>query len=182
MKKHSFKILLLSLVLLVSSCMSTEEKKKKAEEEGNALVAIKSKMIKGAGDALKSDGKEAVESATEGIGEVIKGISSGYDKSINQAKVVADSTFKQTFNIGRTEKIYKDNSEAKKVTVYLIARQNFNGKVKLKAFDESKTEIGRSSLDITISEDDAKYFDFEFDNRTPLLKAAYFIITKKEVH
>ena len=47
--------------------------KKKAEEEGNGLVSIKSKMIKGAGDALKSDGKEAIASASEGIGEVVKG-------------------------------------------------------------------------------------------------------------
>ena len=93
-----------SLTLLLASCLSTEEKKIKAEEEGNALVSIKSKLLKGAGDALKTDGKEALESASEGLGEAFKGLTSGYDKSINQAKVLSDTTFLKTFEIGRTEK------------------------------------------------------------------------------
>lgn len=183
MKTYTVPFLAIGLALISVSCLSTEEKKKKAEEEGNAIVSIKSKMVKGAGDALKTDGKEALESASEGIGEAIKGISSGYDKSINQAKIVADSSFTATFEIGRTEKVFSDKSndtiEIKKVNVYLISKTEFKGKVKLKAYDQSKKEIGRSTLKIEMEEDDAKFFDFEFDKRTPLLQADYFTISKK---
>ncbi|ADV51285.1 hypothetical protein I2486_19905 [Cellulophaga sp. E16_2] len=177
MTHYKITIITLLSTLLMTSCLSTEEKKIKAEEEGNAMVSIKSKLIKGAGDALKTDGKEALESASEGIGEAFKGLTTGYDKSINQAKVLSDSIFSKTFEIGRTEKIYSDTTNIKKVTVYLIANQSFDRKIKLKAYDQSKREIGRSTKKITIEEDDALFIDFEFDNRTPLLQADYFIIS-----
>lgn len=183
MPQASIKLLALGLAISLSACMSTEEKKKAAEEEGNAIVAIKSKLLKGAGDALKSDGKEAAESASEGVGEVIKGVNTGFDKSLNQANVTCDSTFLQTFELGRTDKVYNgndsDTSNAKRVSVYLIANEAFEGKVKLKAYDAAGLEIGRSSLEITLDEDDAKYFDFEFDQRIPLLQADKFVIEKK---
>jgi len=179
MRKLTLQILVFGLSILFVSCLSNEEKKKKAEEEGNAMISIKSKLLKGAGDALKGDGKEAVESASEGIGEVIKGISSGYDKSINQAKVLSDTTFAKTFEIGRTEKQYSDTAKLKKVTVYLITKEAYHGQIRLKAFNQDNTEIGRSSLDIEMDVDEAKFFDFEFDKRTPLLQADYFTISKK---
>ncbi|GAA4108878.1 hypothetical protein GCM10022393_05250 [Aquimarina addita] len=170
---------IVTLSLLLTSCMSTEEKKIKAEEEGNALVSIKSKLVKGAGDALKTDGKEALESASEGVSEAFKGITSGYDKSINQAKIVPDSTFSKTFEIGRTQKVYSDTTNSKKVSVYLVSNENFEGKIKLKAFDQSDKEIGRSTMKLKVEEDEAQFFDFEFDNRTPLLQATYFMISGK---
>ncbi|MGB1296400.1 MAG: hypothetical protein ACPG6V_13060 [Flavobacteriales bacterium] len=179
MKKIKFTFFNLLLLTLLTSCLTNEEKKVKAEEEGNAIVSIKSKLLKGVGDALKTDGKEALESVSEGIGEAFKGINSGYDKSINQAKVLSDSTFIKSFEIGRTEKFYNDTTNLKKVTVYLISNKNFDRKLKLKAFDKSEKEIGRSSVSVKFNEDDAKFIDFKFDNRTPLLQAEYFVISHK---
>lgn len=180
MKFSTIKYLSLALtVVFLSSCMSTEEKKKVAEEEGNALVSIKSKLIKGAGDALKDDGKEAAESASEGIGEVIKGISTGFDKSLNQTKVVPDSVFQTLFEVGRTDLYFSDTSHTKKVTVYLISKGDFDGKVRLKAYDVANKEIGRSSCEVKVGADEAKYADFVFDQRTPLLQAAYYTIVKQ---
>ncbi|BDD09504.1 hypothetical protein FUAX_19360 [Fulvitalea axinellae] len=181
MRKRITSLVLMAFALTTSSCLSTEEKKKKAEEEGNALIAIKSKLIKGAGEALKSDGKDAVETATEGVGEIIKGVNSGFDKSINQANIEADSVFLKTFSLGRLSKDFSssDSVKARKVSVYLIAEKAFDGKVKLKAFDASGMEIGRSVLKVKIDEDDSRYFDFEFDKRTPLLQAHRFVINLK---
>lgn len=170
---------IIAISLLLTSCLSTEEKKQKAEEEGNALVSIKSKLVKGAGDALKTDGKEALESASEGLSEAFKGITTGYDKSINQAKIIPDSIFSKTFEIGRTQKIYSDTTNIKKVSVYLVSNENFEGKVKLKAFDQSDKEIGRSTIKLKVDEDEAQFYDFEFDNRTPLLQATHFKISGK---
>jgi len=177
MKKLILYIILSTIVL---SCMSVEEKKKKAEEDGNALVAIKSKMIKGAGDALKSDGKEAIASASEGIGEVVKGANSGFDKSFTGAEISIDSISAELLQVGRTQKSYANTEGVKKVSVYLIAKQNFAGTVKLKAFDDSGLEIGRSTMDIEIEYDDAKFFDFVFDDRTPLLQASAYSLRAKQ--
>lgn len=177
MKNYTHVFAMFFLTLFLASCLSNEEKKAKAEEEGNAAVSIKSKLLKGAGDALKTDGKEALESASEGLGEAFKGISSGFDKSINQANILSDSTFLKTFEIGRTEKIYSDTTRVKKVTIYLIANKSFDNEIKLIAYDQEKKEIGRSSKKIKLNEDDALFIDFDFDNRTPLLQAEYFIIS-----
>lgn len=163
----------------VVSCMSTEEKKQRAEEEGNAIVGIKSRFVKGAGDALKTEGKDAAEAVSEGVGEVFKGANNGLDKSISQANIVTDTSFTRFFELGRSEKLFDDTVKNKRVTVYLVANKSFNGKLVLKAFDESKKEIGRSVKTVKIKADDAQYHDFTFDSRTPLLQASQFSIAVK---
>ncbi|WP_196888528.1 hypothetical protein [Aureivirga sp. CE67] len=171
------KLLVIIFACSLGSCLSLEEKKEKAEKEGNSIVSIKSKLIKGAGDALKSDGKEAAESASEGLGEVIKGTSSGFDKSLARVNVKSDSTFSKVFEIGRTAmNVEKDTS---KIVVYLIANKDFNGKVKLKAFDNMEKEMGRKTMPVNMKEDDAEYFDFIFDKRTPLSQVEYYEIELK---
>ena len=173
--KNIIKVTLLSLI--ISSCMSVEEKKKKAEEEGNAMVAIKSKMIKGAGDALKNEGKEAAESTAEGLSEIIKGANKGFDKSISGAKIELDSNTKNILQIGRLDKSIASSSNT--TSVYIIAKQDFTGSVKLKAFDQDGIEIGRSTQELQLTNDDAQYFDFSFDQRTPLSQAVKFTLEAK---
>lgn len=171
------KISILISVLFLTSCMSKEEKLKKAEEEGNELVSVKAKVIDGAGKALQKEGKEAVESASKGIGELIKGVNSGVNESINNSKIISEPTFKLNFEECKAEKVYgSDTDKVKKVNVYLIAKNDFKGKLLLKAFDSNKKEIGRSSIEVSIKKDDAKYVDFSFDERTHLLQTDYFTI------
>jgi hypothetical protein len=164
-------------VLLLASCMSKEEKMKEANEEGNEVVAVKAKFIEGAGDALQNEGKKAVKSASKGVGEIIKGVNSGMSESINTAEVISEPVFKSYFEDCKAEKIYgEDSDKTKKVTVYLIAKKDFSGKLTLKALDEDKKEIGRSNLEVSIKKDEAKYVDFAFDSRTHLLQTESFII------
>lgn len=170
-------VLLFSAVALLVSCMSKEEKMKEAETDGNEAIAVKSKLIEGAGKALQEEGKAAAKSASKGIGDVIKGINSGMSESINNSKVIADPGFTANFDECKAEKIYGADAEKhKKVTIYLIAKKDFNGKILLKAFNEDKKEIGRSNMEVSIKKDDAKYVDFEFDERTHLLQTEYFTI------
>jgi hypothetical protein len=169
-------VLFCALTLLVS-CMSKEEKMKEAEADGNEAIAVKSKLIEGAGKALQEEGKEAAKSASKGIGDVIKGINSGISESIKESKVIPEATFKTNFEECKAEKIYgADVDKVKKVTIYLIAKNDFKGDLILKAFNESKKEIGRSRLQVDIKKDDAKYVDFTFDERTHLLQTEYFTI------
>jgi outer membrane murein-binding lipoprotein Lpp len=164
-------------VLLLASCMSKEEKMKEASEDGNEVIAVKAKFIEGAGDALQNEGKKAAKSATKGVGEIIKGVNSGISESISTAVVVSEPAFKDCFEDCKAEKIYgEDSQKTKKVTVYLIAKKDFSGKLILKALDENKKEIGRSNLEVSIKKDEAKYVDFIFDARTHLLQTESFII------
>ena len=164
-------------VLLLASCMSKEEKMQKANEEGNEVVAVKAKFIEGAGDALQNEGKKAVKSASKGVGEIIKGVNSGISESINTADVQSEPSFKANFEECKAEKIYGEASEkTKKVTIYLIAKNDYKGKLVLKAFDDYKKEIGRSTLDVSMKKDEAKYVDFVFDSRTHLLQTESFTI------
>jgi hypothetical protein len=169
--------ILFGALTLLFSCMSKEEKMKEAEAEGNEAIAVKSKLIEGAGKALQEQGKEAAKSASKGIGDVIKGINSGVSESINTSKVISEPAFNANFEECKAEKIYgADTDKQKKVTIYLIAKKDFKGNLVLKAFDADKKEIGRSSLEVSIKKDDAKYVDFSFDERTHLLQTEYFTI------
>ena len=169
--------ILLSVLTLFISCMSKEEKMKEAEADGNEAIAVKSKLIEGAGKALQEEGKAAAKSASKGIGDIIKGINSGMSESISNSKVIPEPTFEANFEECKAEKIYgADTDKQKKVTIYLIAKKDFNGKLLLKAFNSDKKEIGRSSLEVSIKKDDAKYVDFSFDERTHLLQTEYFTI------
>ena len=164
-------------VLMLTSCMSKEEKMKEAEEDGSELVAVKAKMVDGAGKALQKEGKQAIESATKGVSELIKGANSGINESVNYSKVISEPSFQANFEECKAEKKYgSDYEKTKKVNVYLIAKNDFKGKLILKAFDRDKKEIGRSNIEVSIKKDDAKYVDFSFDERTHLLQVEYFTI------
>lgn len=169
-------IILFALSLMVS-CMSKEEKMKEAEADGNEVIAVKSKLIEGAGKALQEQGKAAAKSASKGVGDVIKGINSGISESINQSEVIPEASFKVNFEECKAEKIYaSETDKVKKATIYLIAKNDYKGDLILKAFNADKKEIGRSRLTIDIKKDDAKYVDFSFDERTHLLQTEYFTI------
>ena len=78
---------LLVFTCLATGCKSREEKLQAAEEQGNLLAATKARVVKGVGEALKTDGKEAAQSVTEGSGEVVKAVGAGFDKSLSQVKL-----------------------------------------------------------------------------------------------
>jgi hypothetical protein len=171
------KIIVVICMLTLVACKTKEEKMIEAKEDGNELVSTKAKLIEGVGDALQKEGKSAVESVTKGAGEIIKGANSGITESLNVSSVISQPSFKVNFEDCKAEKKYdSETDKSKKVSVYLIAKNDFKGKLILKAFNADKKEIGRSSIDIDIKKEDAKYVDFSFDERTHLLKTDYFTI------
>ena len=138
-----------ALVVLVVApgcfCQSREEKLKAAEDQGNLLVATKSKLLKGAGEALKKEGKEAVETVTEGTSELVKGIGEGVEKGLKAVKVKLDESVAAN-GIGLTRAARgEDGTKAHTVTAYVTFEK----------------------------ESGAHYVDFTFDERTPLLTAAW---------
>ena len=166
-----------TLVVLVVApgcfCQSRDEKLKAAEDQGNLLVATKSKLLKGAGEALKKEGKEAVETVTEGTGELVKGIGEGVEKGLKAVKVKLDESVAAN-GIGLTRAARgEDGTKAHTVTAYVTFEKAFTGTLELRAYDSADAEVGRVKLEVTEKESGAHYVDFTFDERTPLLTAAY---------
>lgn len=161
-------------IVLLTGCKSREEKLKAAEEEGNLLAATKARMVKGMGEALKTDGKDAVQSVSEGTGEMVKAAGSGFDKTLSQVKVaVVPALAEQGIGVTRASK-HHDTSKSKAVTVYVLFDKPWSGKLELRAYDAEKLEVGRSVVNLDEKEPTAKYVDFAFDERTPLFSLENF--------
>lgn len=160
--------------LSLSACRSREEKLKAAEDEGNLLVATKAKLLKGAADAVKKEGKEAAESLAEGTGEVVKGIGTGIEKGFKEVKIGAhESLAPQGLTATRATR-GEEGTAAHTVTVYLTFEKPWTGTVELRAYDAEDREVGRAKVELAEKESNAHYVDFVFDPRTPLLTAGKF--------
>jgi len=161
------------------SCLSKDEIKDKAEAESKFLVEKESRIVKGIGEALKGDGKDAAASVSEGIGEVFKGASEGFDESLTKVSVVLKDSLANYAELGRTGKHTCDSTKETSVSVYMIFNKEFEGKVLLKAYDGDNVELGRKSVQLKMSEDSAAYVDFKFDDHVPVDLAQHFELDKK---
>lgn len=167
--------LLIGLSLVVVGCKSREEKLQAAEDQGNMLAATKSRLVKGVGEALKSEGKGAAESVSEGTGEVIKGLGKGIDKGLTELKLAVHSDLgPKGVNATRAARGVGGTGKSHAVTVYVTVDKPYSGSLELRAFGADNKEIGRARTSLEEKESTGKYVDFEFDPRTPLLTADHF--------
>ena len=171
------RLILISITALCLSaclCRSREEKLKDAEDEGNLLVATKAKLLKGAGEAVKKEGKEAAETLAEGTGEVMKGLGKGIQKGLMEVKFSPHQSVAAN-GLGVTRMARGEDGTAKHtVTAYVTFEKGFAGTLELRAYDSEDREVGRSKLETDERESGAKYLDFTFDERTPLMTADHF--------
>ncbi len=168
----------LLVAVIVSACVlvgckSREEKLQAAEEKGNLLTATKAKMVKGVGEALKHEGREAAEAVSEGTGEVVKALGAGFDKSLEQVKLTVSAPVAAK-GISVTRAARSDSGKTHAVSAYVKAEAAFTGPLELRAFDRDNQEIGRTRIEFDEKTPTARYVDFEFDPRTPLLTADHF--------
>lgn len=161
-------------VIALSSCRSREEKLKAAEDEGNLLVATKAKLLKGAGEAVKKEGKEAAVVVAEGGGELIKGLGTGLQKGLTEVTVKPHETFVAA-GLGVTRAARdEDGTKKHSITAYVTFDKPFSGSLEMRVYDAESREVGRAKADADEKESTAKYVDFTFDERTPLLSAGSF--------
>lgn len=169
-------IIIATTAVLLSACLckSREEKLKDAEEKGNLLVATKAKLLKGAGDAVKKEGKEAAESIAEGTGEVVKGLGKGIDKGLLEVKLKPhESVAANGLGVSRAAR-GEDATANHTITAYVTFEKAFAGVLEVRAYDTEDREVGRAKVDADEKESGAKYVDFAFDARTPLMTAGHF--------
>ncbi|MDY7229281.1 hypothetical protein [Hyalangium rubrum] len=165
---------LLVFTCVVTGCKSREEKLQAAEDQGNMLVSTKARIVKGVGEALKTEGKEAAQVVTEGSGEVVKAVGVGFDKGISQVKLAVHQELGPK-GLGATRATRAEAAAARhSITVYVTMDQAYTGPLELRAYDAANLEIGRSKVQMDEKSSTAKYVDFEFDPRTPLLTVDHF--------
>jgi len=178
MRRLSILSLAFACTFAIFSCKTKEEKLQDAEEEGSFLVQKTSKLIEGAGNALKDDGATAAESVTEGTGEVIKAITSGFDESLTKVTVELDEGLAEMVELGRAGRTgEQDDDGMETVSVYIIPNQDLKGTLTLKAFDKDGNEMGRSKYAVDVASDDAQYHDFKFDDRVPMMQIDRFSLS-----
>jgi hypothetical protein len=160
---------------LLIACASKEERIKQEHDDGQQEVKEKSAYVKGVGEALSDDGKDAAEKISEGVGEVFKGLNSGFDKSLSKVNVKVSKDLQKYFSLGRTGKFYNDSLQHTEVVLYVIVEKDTSANVILKAFDSENVELGRKAMKISgKSLEEGGYVSFSFDKRTPIDLVEYF--------
>ena len=155
-------------------CQSREEKLKASEDEGNLLVATKAKLLKGAGEAVKKEGKEAAETIAEGGGQLMKGLGEGIEKGLMDVKLTPhQSVAANGLGVSRAAR-GEEGTARHTITAYVTFEKAFDGMLEMRAFDSQDREVGRAKVSSAETESGAKYVDFTFDERTPLMTAGHF--------
>jgi hypothetical protein len=164
-----------AIALLSQSCFmcaSREEKLKKTEEEANLAASMKARVVKGVGEALKTEGKEAAQVVAEGGGETLKALGTGVDKSLNQVKLTLGGEL-GTKGVGGTRATL-DDANKHTVAVYVTTEKPYKGPLELRVYDTGDKEVGRAKVELDEKEATAKYVSFKFDEHTPLRTAGRF--------
>lgn len=175
MKKNVLFLIFLSL----AACMSKEERVKQAYEKGKEEIETKSSYLKGMGETLSKEGKEAAEKMSEGAGAVANGMNEGFDKSMVRVKIIPAPEILNSFSLGRAGKYYNDSTLVMDIVIYTVFEKDFKGRLSLKAYDSDSTEVGRSLVPVIGKAEDAKYLSFPFDKHVPLNIADYFALEIK---
>lgn len=162
----------LALALSGCLCASREEKLKKAEDEANLAASMKARVVKGVGEALKTEGKEAAQVVAEGTGDTLKGLGAGVDKSLNQVKLTLGGELGAR-GLGGT-RASLDDANKHTVAVYVTMEKPYKGPLELRVYDAGDQEVGRAKVELDEKEATAKYVNFKFDEHTPLRTAGRF--------
>lgn len=169
-----FTLTLCTTLLALAGCKTKEEKLQAAEDKGNTLTAEQARMVKGAGEALKKEGAEAAETVSEGLGKLVKGVGQGVQKGLLDVKVTVHPDLSAKGVTVTRASIGEEKAADHAVTAYVAMEKGFDGALELRAFDEQDREVGRVKLPVTEGAGAARYLDFAFDPRTPLLTAKRF--------
>jgi hypothetical protein len=101
------------------------------------------------------------------VGETLTDFGSGVGKGIDKQMAVNVELSKAVADHGLSKTIAKslgiNHAHDKGISVYLIAAKPFKSKLTARALGKDGQEIGRSTSDVDLAADDAKYVTFKFD-------------------
>lgn len=139
-----------------------------AEQKGKDLATEKLDVATGIGTALEQKGSTASEAVVTGLGNVMKGMEKGVNKS--GRKLVSDeSVTKAGLKITKAQDAPSEPvEEGKKASgpaldVYIVGDADAEGKLRVIMYDVMDQEIGRASVQLSRKADEGKYQRIELD-------------------
>ncbi len=170
----------LFVCLTLPACKSKEQQLKEAEEEGKFKADKTSKELQGLGEGLQGEGKKAAESLSEGIGEVFKGVSKGFNESLEKVVVDVDAELQPVLEVGRAGKRYNDSTQTTTIVLYTVFNKDFNGQLILRMLDKNNQEIGRQLTSVNKKAEESDFVEFSFDKRTQIAAAERYSLKAKK--
>lgn len=148
----------------LSACSS-----RTAQEKGQEMATMKLDMATGIGDALQAKGAAAGESVASGAGDVIRGVERGLMRS-GRAIVVDPTLAKAGLNVTTVNDMAADRGDVPLgLSAYVVSSASAKGVLHAQLFDALNNEIGRSSVRIARTAEEAKYEALPLD---PLVRHA----------
>ncbi|MES2319219.1 MAG: hypothetical protein V4631_17210 [Pseudomonadota bacterium] len=181
MKSQHFHTLCLVSGLIALGALSGCDRRT-AEEKGAALATEKIDIAKGIGDAMEKKGGQAGEAVTTGIGTVVKGLEKGVGKTTGRSIAADDTVTKAGLKITKVQDA-PAGEEGKKRTqgldLYVVADADATGKLRVLMLDNLDNEIGRATVDLVRSADEAKYQRVPVDELVMMTAISKLVISYK---
>ena len=127
----------------------------------------------------KQTAKDTINKSGEVVGkgssEFLSGIKEGIDKTFQCDLKLSDNLSSKGVRTGKFAIGNSKEGNNNMLTTYLIFDKDIKQKIRVTVMDKNGKEYGRSTLDIEGKKDDAKYFDFVFDNKTNIESKSTFV-------
>lgn len=129
-------------------------------------------------------GEGKVENAGQAVGETLTDFASGVGKGIDERMEVAVELGESATALGLRKTVSQSLGLApdgtRGISVYLISDRPVQATLLAKAMNAANQEVGRSTAEIDLAADDAKYVTFLFDkNLDTQLVEKYVVEVKK---
>ena len=137
------------------------------------IFALLTGIVSFSCNKIKNKSKEAVNKSGEVVGQTaskfFEGVSEGVKETFELKINLSESLKAKGISVGKTSVSSDTNCVNNNLlTVYFIAKNDFNSEIAFKAYDKNKVEIGRSKIRVALDKGEAKYYDIKFDKRTDL--------------
>lgn len=117
----------------------------------------------------------------ETLTDFVSGVGKGVDKQLIVNIELSDALQAQGITTTTAKFTISDRMKLKKgMSVYFISKTEISGKFIAKALNEQGQEIGRSTVAVEFSNEDAKYILFEFSDETDMNTVQKYLIDLKK--
>jgi hypothetical protein len=128
---------------------------------------------------VKEKAKDAINTTGEITGtaasEFAKGVTEGIDKSYGSELILSQNILDKGISFSQFS--FESNNYSRNILrVYLIFSKDCNSTLVVKSFNKEGKENGRTTLQIDEKTNNAKFFDFVFDEKTYLESNSKIII------
>ena len=118
--------------------------------------------------------------AGQGVGETVIDFAKGVGKGVDNRLKLSVELNEEVANLGLQATVAKDSGfddeGCKTVAVYFIASRPVTACLRAKALNSDGDEIGRATIDIELTADDAKYVTFAFDSEMDTQLVAKYVV------